>query len=320
MPRGWWSVVKILRVWTKKQLLLLANHSKLIASRQKQVPHLRWSQALPWRRQGSADCIYHNYIYRYIYIYICIHPPYIQHIPCVFPQCWPKRQWRCCTCVPCGYAARRSAIWHAWDAPGTWNLEKSHGKTVVLPGKMVVLAGKMEMSNKDDMYLLRKPGVILINDLTAWRHWNDTSSNDFQWTENVEIWGRGFTTESAAGFEHLVHLQSGTLMSLILVSKVCLFQTCPLACCFLHLHWFWTGKCNMCLAPFNLYLVRNLFQNAQGLPAAYPLSFASTLIYNLFLEHGLANGFLNLCRALFWKDNIFCCSRTTAYSWSCQPT
>ena len=71
--------------------------------------------------------------------------------------------------------------------------------------------------------------------------------------------------------------------------------------------------------PFNLYLVRNLFQNAQGLPAAYPLSFASTLIYNLFLEHGLANGFLNLCRALFWKDNIFC-SRTTAYSWSCQPT
>ena len=51
--------------------------------------------------------------------------------------------------------------------------------------------------------------------------------------------------------------------------------------------------------PFNLYLARNLFQNAQGLPAADPLSFASTLIYNLFLEHGLANGFLNLCRALF---------------------
>ena len=45
---------------------------KVVASQQKQAPHLRWSQAppLPWRRPGSADIYYMYTIYIYIYIYI----------------------------------------------------------------------------------------------------------------------------------------------------------------------------------------------------------------------------------------------------------
>ena len=50
---------------------------KVVASQQKQAPHLRWSQAppLPWRRPGSADIvcniiyIYNIYIYIYIYLF-----------------------------------------------------------------------------------------------------------------------------------------------------------------------------------------------------------------------------------------------------------
>ena len=53
---------------------------KVVASQQKQAPHLRWSQAppLPWRRPGSANnnnnnnniYIYIFIIYNNIYIYI----------------------------------------------------------------------------------------------------------------------------------------------------------------------------------------------------------------------------------------------------------
>ena len=84
LPRSIWRLAKR-QAWTPWQQMAMeclveaaAERCRgLKASRQKQVPHLRWSQAspLPWRRQGSADiCIWYYMIYiyisRYIYIYM----------------------------------------------------------------------------------------------------------------------------------------------------------------------------------------------------------------------------------------------------------
>ena len=210
---------------------------------------------MPWRRQRSADYIYHNYIYNiqiYIYIYV-----YIHHISSISHVFFPNADRRGSegAAPACPAATQHGAA--RFDTLGT-HLGLEIWRRVMVKrwfyqGKWWFYQGKWKCPTK----------MICIYWGNQGWYWLMTSRRDVTGMIPAPMISSGRKTLRFGGGGSPQSLQQDlNILSTYSLALLCplfwcpksvcfrLFQTCPLACCFLHLHWFWTGKCNMCLAPF----------------------------------------------------------------------